>query len=91
MLIIIEVQIIQIKLGNLLSDLGRQEEALFDYNKAIEINPRYANYYNNRGDNIQIKLGILLSDLGRKEEALIDYNKAIEINPKYVNAYNKRG
>ena len=49
MLIIIEVFMILTKLGNLLRDLGREEEALIDYNKAIEINPKYVNCYNNRG------------------------------------------
>ena len=41
--------LIRYKLGNLLIDLGRKEEALIDYNKAIEINPIYAKAYYNRG------------------------------------------
>ena len=36
-------------LGILLSDLSRKEEALIDYNKAIEINQTDANAYYNRG------------------------------------------
>ena len=39
MLIIIVVIIISKILGNLLKNLQRYEEALFDYNKTIEINP----------------------------------------------------
>ena len=49
--IIIEVNIFKKKLflGNILSDLGRTEEAIKDYSTAIEINPQYANAYYNRG------------------------------------------
>ena len=32
-----------------LSDLGRNEEALLDYTKAIEIHPMDDNAYNDRG------------------------------------------
>ncbi|REJ56984.1 MAG: tetratricopeptide repeat protein, partial [Microcystis wesenbergii TW10] len=57
--------------------------ALDDFNKAIELNPNYANAYNNRGN--------LYQDLQKYELALDDYNKAIELNPNYANAYNNRG
>ena len=30
-------------------DLGRNQEALSDYNKVIEINPKDSDAYNNRG------------------------------------------
>ena len=36
-------------LGNALDDLGRKEEAIEDYAKAIDINPQDADTYNNRG------------------------------------------
>ena len=36
-------------LGNLLSDMGRGEDALNDYTKAIEIDPQSAEAYFNRG------------------------------------------
>ena len=49
MLIIIEVNIILIRIGSLFNDFGRNEEALSDYNKAIQINPLNAMAYNNRG------------------------------------------
>ena len=35
--------------GNILSQLGRKEEAIIDYTKAIEINVYYADAYTNRG------------------------------------------
>ena len=48
--IIIEVDInLNNFIGNLLKDLGRTEEALFDYSKAVEINPLNSKAYKNRG------------------------------------------
>ena len=29
--------------------MGKKEDAIIDYSKAIEINPQYADAYNNRG------------------------------------------
>ena len=57
--------------------------AISDYNKAIEINPKYSKAYINRGiakDNLKDHYG-----------AISDYRKTIEINPKYTNAYINRG
>ncbi len=62
-----------VKIGNVLDDLGRSEEALTSYNRALEINPAYDKAYCNRG--------IVLKKLNRKEEALSSYDKALEINP----------
>ena len=57
--------------------------ALADYNKTIEINPYFANAYNNRG--------LLYHAKNEPDRAIADYSKAIEINPKYANAYFSRG
>ena len=65
------------------SNLGKKEEAILDYNKAIELNPSNDNAYSNRGN--------AKDDLGRKKEAILDYNKAIELNPNNDNAYSNRG
>ncbi len=62
---------------------AEHEEAMKDYDKAIELNPQYAEAYNNRG--------IAKAELGRNEEAMKDYDKAIELNPQYAEAYNNRG
>ena len=51
LLIIIEVYIsFNYLLGNVLNELGRKEEAIKDYTKAIDINPHNdADVYYNRG------------------------------------------
>ena len=59
------------------------EGALQDYNKAIELNPNYAEVFNNRG--------ILKKGMNDLEGALQDYNKAIELNPNYAEVFNNRG
>ena len=69
--------------GNALGDLGRHEEALADYTRAIELNPQHANAHYNRGN--------ALGDLGRHEEALADYTRVIELNPQHTNAHYNRG
>lgn len=62
--------------------LGRHEEALADYSKAIELKPDYTKAYNNRG--------YALKQLGRYEEALDSFSRAIELNAKYIDAYRDR-
>ena len=50
-------------LGNIFVDLGREQDALNDYTKAIKIDPQYAEAYNNRGRfYFPILLGNLFSD-----------------------------
>ena len=72
-------------------NLGRYEEAITDFTKAIEIdikvntNPTYKEAYNNRGN--------LYNNLGRYEEAVLDFDKVIELNtnPTFKEVYNNRG
>ena len=61
---------------------GRYDLSINYFNKAIEINPRYAKAYSNRG-NAYYKNG-------QYEKTISDYNKAIEINPRFAEAYNNR-
>jgi tetratricopeptide (TPR) repeat protein len=69
--------------GILYYNQQKYDLALSDYNKAIEINPNYAEAYYNRG--------ILYKNLQKYDLALSDWNKAIDINPNYAVAYNNRG
>jgi len=57
--------------------------AIQDYNKAIELNPKYPEAYNNRG--------FAKVELKDYKAAIQDYTKAIELNPNYADAYNNRG
>ena len=71
------------KLGLEKYDKKDYQGAIADFDKAIEINPKYADAYNNRGN--------AKNQLKQYQEAIADYNKAIELNPKNVQAYNNRG
>ena len=59
------------------------DEFNFIIDKAIEINPRFAHAYANRG--------IAYRKLGNPQKAIEDYDKAIEIYPRYAAAYANRG
>jgi tetratricopeptide (TPR) repeat protein len=63
--------------------LGNLEKAEKDYIAAIEVNPRYANAYNNLG-NVKLKY----RDYPR---AVANYSKAIQLHPAFVEAYYNRG
>ncbi len=69
--------------GSLYYNQQKYELALSDWNKAIDINPNFADAYYNRG--------LLYSDQQKYELALADYSKAIDINPNFADAYYNRG
>ena len=51
---------------------GNYNQAILDYNKAIKLNPRYANAYYNRA--------IAYKKLGQSKKAAGDYNNYLKIN-----------
>ena len=63
--------------------MGKKEYAIEIYDKAIELNPNYAEAYFNKG--------VCLSNLNFKSEAIDMYNKTIELNPNFIDAYFQRG
>lgn len=69
--------------GNYNYDIGNCKEAVVDYQKATELNPKYAESYNNKA--------YTEMRMGNYKEALNDLDKALEINPNYVNALMNRG
>lgn len=66
--------------GTAFGEKGAYDQAISDFDKAIEINPRYIRAYNNRGVIYRLK--------GQYDKALLDFNKAIEINPLDAESYN---
>jgi tetratricopeptide (TPR) repeat protein len=59
------------------------DEAITQFNKVIEAEPKYAIPYIIRGYAYQHK--------GQLDQAISDYNKALEINPKFISVYGNRG
>jgi tetratricopeptide (TPR) repeat protein len=70
-------------LGNFFLQNGRLDEATEQFQKALEIEPRYALAHNN--------LGAALYQQRRVDEAVTHYQKALEIEPRYAQAHNNLG
>lgn len=69
--------------GSSLSQLGRHEEALAAFSKALKLDPVASALWSN--------MGLVLRILGRNEESLSYLSKAIEIDPKNASAYTNKG
>lgn len=61
---------------------GRTEQALADFNRAIDIDPTHQDGYLGRADTLNV--------MGRYEASLQDYNRALEIKPDMAEAYINR-
>ena len=70
-------------LGLRFQQQGELEKVIDHYDKAIELNPQFAEAYYNRGNAKRV------SD--DHQGAITNYNKAIELNPQDAEAYNNRG
>ncbi|WP_431923566.1 tetratricopeptide repeat protein [Micromonospora wenchangensis] len=68
--------------SQLLSALGRPQEALADLDTVIAIDPNYAEYHLDRGT--------LLRRLGRLDEALESYEQAARLSPPFPEVYYNR-
>jgi len=68
--------------GNSYAKKEEYDEAIDEYNKAIEIDPELMDGYNNRG--------LAYHNKGQYDKALSDLNKALEINPDYADAKKNR-
>jgi len=62
---------------------GEFENAIARYERALALNPDYAEAYND--------IGSALADQGKQEEAIGWYRKAIAINPEFAEALNNLG
>lgn len=62
---------------------GNYDQAMADFNKALELNPRSAEIFSNRG--------IIWFYMGKYDLAIDDYDKALGIDPHCAKAYTNRG
>jgi len=69
--------------ANSLSVMGKFEDAILEYQKALKI----------RASNIQAwhNMGVILEKCGRNEKALNAFDKALEINPRSLEALRHKG
>jgi tetratricopeptide (TPR) repeat protein len=70
-------------LGNVYRGLGRTEEAIATYQRAIQLDPNYAYPHNG--------LGTVYADLGRTGEAMAAFQQAIQLDSKYATPHNGLG
>jgi tetratricopeptide (TPR) repeat protein len=69
--------------ANAYYELAQYQQAIADYDQAIDLNPAYAKAYNNRAN--------AYYELAQYQQAIADYDQAIDLNPSYAEAYNNRG
>jgi Flp pilus assembly protein TadD len=62
---------------------GQYDEAIAEFTKAIEANPKKPMYYNNRGN--------VYRAAEKLPEAIADFSKSIELAPQDVTGYFERG
>jgi len=62
---------------------GSYDEAIQHYSAAMQMDPNYSEYYNERGS--------IFLRLGRLEEARADYLQAIELSPPYSEVFTNLG
>ena len=70
-------------LGEVLTRMGRYEEAIAEFRKAIKLRPDRIQYYNN--------LGAHLANLGRDQEAVEVFEQGLVANPGYFPIYRDLG
>lgn len=69
--------------GEIFRQKGNHNEALYEYNKAIELRKNIAKPYHG--------IGKVYHAQGKYNQAIEEYKKAISIDPEYVFAYNDIG
>ena len=70
-------------IGAVNQGMGKLDEAIAAYNKALTLKPDYAEAYNNMGN--------ALNKQGKFDEAIEAYTKAHSIKPDYAEAHYNRG
>ena len=72
-----------LNLGYALEKVGRNTEAMAEYQEALRLNSKYAAAHNN--------LANLLDDTGHQNEAMAEFQEALRLDPQYVAAHNNYG
>lgn len=70
-------------LGNSLAEVGKIQQAIECYDRAIQLNPNLATAYHN--------LGEMLVSEKQPDEAIANYEKALEISPNSFESYHSLG
>ncbi len=70
--------------GKDLYELEKYDEAIPYFNKVLEINPKHADAWNNKGN-------ALMLSVEWDEKAIQCFDEAIKINPKHADAWNNKG
>jgi len=65
------------------AEVGEYGQAIADYSKAIELDPRHAPAYFNRA--------YAYGEIGEYDKAIANYSKVIELDPSDAQAYYNRG
>eukprot|EP00449_Zooxanthella_nutricula_P021757 CAMPEP_0198530164 /NCGR_PEP_ID=MMETSP1462-20131121/26192_1 /TAXON_ID=1333877 /ORGANISM="Brandtodinium nutriculum, Strain RCC3387" /LENGTH=245 /DNA_ID=CAMNT_0044260033 /DNA_START=45 /DNA_END=779 /DNA_ORIENTATION=+ len=71
------------KKGNAAFQAQNWDEAIKNYNKAIQLDPKQAAFYSNRA--------ACWSSKGSHESALADANRCLEADPDFVKGYSRKG
>jgi tetratricopeptide (TPR) repeat protein/RNA polymerase subunit RPABC4/transcription elongation factor Spt4 len=82
-LIVRKTEVDYIKEGIELCKKHQYDQGIILFNQAIELNPKSADAFNNRGS--------AYLDKGDLKQAISDYSHAIELKPNLAMAYNNRG
>ena len=77
-------------LGTLFKEQGKIDAAIAEYQKAIDLDPKYALPHNN--------LGVIFKEQDKIDAAIAEYQKAIDLDPKFAmphanlgDIYKRRG
>ena len=69
--------------GEAFRKMGRLDEAIANYRRALELKPDHAEASNN--------LGLAFRDRGQLAEAMAAYRRALQLQPRYADAHYNLG
>jgi superkiller protein 3 len=75
--------LVHYNLGNAYMQNGKYDQAIFEFNRALQLQPNHGRAYNN--------LGRIFIIQGRLTEAIAAFQQAVAVNPGNAKAYNNLG